>query len=92
MNIFWVVSEPLVFGIIDRLPFTLGSLSRYGHRAWHFEDKAKSHVELGDAFSIVSPGEIFIYISDPDAINDVFARRADFARPLEMYRESSHLA
>jgi hypothetical protein len=87
MNLLWVISEPLVFGIIDKLPFSLGSLSRYGRRAWHFQEKAESHVEMGDTFSIVSPGEIFIYVSDPGAITSIFSRRADFARPLEMYRE-----
>ena len=86
MNILWVISEPLVFGIIDRLPFSLGSLSRYGRRAWHFQERAELHLELGDAFAIASPGEIFIYVSDPDAIDDIFFRRADFARPLEMYQ------
>jgi hypothetical protein len=89
MNILWVVSEPLVFAVIDRLPFTLGSLRRYGRRAWWYKDKATSHVELGNAFAIATPGEIFIHISDPDAIKDVFARRADFARPVEMYRQAS---
>lgn len=89
MNILWVVSKLLVF---DKPPFALGSLSRYGRRAWHFQEKAKSHIELGDAFAIASPGEIFIYISDPDVIADVFVRRADFARPLEIYRKSARLA
>ncbi|KAL9625277.1 MAG: hypothetical protein Q9160_000679 [Pyrenula sp. 1 TL-2023] len=86
MNTIWAVSEPLVFGIIDKLPFRLGSLNRYGRRAWHFHEKATSHLELGDAFAIVSPREIFVYVSDPDAIVDIFARRADFARPLEIYQ------
>ncbi len=89
MNMLWVVSEPLVFAVIDRLPFTLGSLRRYGRRAWWYKDKATSHVELGNAFAIATPGEIYIHISDPDAIKDVFARRADFARPVEMYRQAS---
>ena len=91
MNVLWAASEPLIYAFIDRLPFTLGSLGRYGRRAWHFKEKATSHMELGDAFSIVSPGEIFIYVSDPDAITDIFARRADFARPLEIYRRFTYI-
>ena len=44
MNTLWIVVEPLVFRILDRLPFRLGSFGRYGRRGWHFHNKAASHV------------------------------------------------
>ncbi|KAI9878026.1 MAG: hypothetical protein M1830_002146 [Pleopsidium flavum] len=86
MNILWIVIEPLVFRILDSLPFTLGSFSRYARRGWHFHDKAASHVELGDAWALVTPREIFLHICDPEAINDIFARRQDFVRPVQLYK------
>lgn len=89
MNVLWIVFEPLVFRIVDRLPFGIGSFGRYGRRGWHFLDKAASHLELGDAFALVTPRETFLHICDPDAINDVFSRRQDFVRPVRLYSKSS---
>ena len=57
IHLFWIVFEPLVFRIMDGLPFRLGSFSRYGRRGWHFHDKAASHVDLGDVFALVTPRE-----------------------------------
>lgn len=89
MNVLWIVIEPLVFRILDSLPFSFGSFGRYGRRGWHFLDKAASHLEFGDAFALVTPRETFLHICDPDAINDIFARRQDFVRPVQLYSKSS---
>ena len=89
MNIPWIVAEPLVFRILDTLPFRLGNFSRYGRRGWHFQEKAASHVELGDAWTLVTPRETFLHICNPDAINDIFARRLDFVRPVQLYSKWS---
>lgn len=59
MNIPWVVAEPMVFRVLGILPFRLGSFSRYGRRGFHFYDKAASHVEMGDAWTLVTPRETF---------------------------------
>ena len=85
MNTLWIVFEPLVFRILDRLRFRLGSFGRYGRRGWHFHDKAASHVELGDAWALVTPRETFLHVCNPEAINEVFARRQDFVRPIQLY-------
>lgn len=89
MNVLWIVIEPLVFRILDSLPFSVGSFGHYGRRGWHFHDKAASHVKLGDAFALVTPRETFLHICDPDAINDIFARRLDFVRPVQLYSKLS---
>jgi hypothetical protein len=89
MNVFWIVIEPMVFRILDSLPFRFGTFSRYGRRGWHFHDKAASHVELGDAFALVTPRETFLHICDPDAINEIFSRRQDFVRPVQLYSKLS---
>lgn len=85
MNILWIVLEPLVFRILDSLPFRLGNFSRYARRGWHFHEKAASHVELGDAWALVTPRETFLHICNPEAINEIFARRQDFVRPVQLY-------
>lgn len=89
MNILWIVFEPLVFKFLDSLRFQFGSFSRYGRRGWHFHDKAATHVEMGDAWALVTPRETFLHICNPEAINEIFARRQDFIRPAQLYRESS---
>ena len=85
MNVLWLVVEPLLFRMLDNLPINLGSFGHYSRRGWHFKDKAKSHLKYGPAWAIVTPREIYLHVADPDAINDVFARRVDFMRPLQLY-------
>ncbi|KAI9845422.1 MAG: hypothetical protein M1837_004900 [Sclerophora amabilis] len=86
MNVLWLVLEPPLFRLLDRLPFSYGTFGRYSRRGWHFHDKAWSHAEYGPAWAIATPREIFMYIGDPDAINEIFARRADFLRPTQLYK------
>ncbi|KAL9060602.1 MAG: hypothetical protein Q9162_000553 [Coniocarpon cinnabarinum] len=54
----WMLFDKLAVGLVERLPFGLGrnSFTRYNWRGWEFKDKHRSHVELGDAFVIVTPG------------------------------------
>lgn len=87
MNVLWLAMEPLFFGMIDRLPFDLGTFKRYGRRGWHFRDKARSHVELGDVFALVTPRETFLHVAESGAIVDIFSRRMDFLRPVQLYSE-----
>lgn len=85
MNVLWLVLDPLLFGVLDRLPISYGSFGYYYRRGWHFRDKAESHLKYGPAWAIVTPREIYLHVADPNAINDVFARRADFMRPVHLY-------
>lgn len=84
-NVLWIIVEPLFFRVLDALPLPRGNFSRYGRRGWHFYEKASSHMELGDAWALVTTRETFLHICDPEAINDVFARRQDFIRPVQFY-------
>ena len=86
MNVLWIVVEPLLFRILDSLPFDLGSFE-YARRGWHFADKARSHEKLGEAFVVTTPRETFLHVCHPDTINEVFDRRQDFIRPVELYSE-----
>ncbi|KAL4744326.1 hypothetical protein BDW72DRAFT_212824 [Aspergillus terricola var. indicus] len=85
VNPLWIMLEPLIFFILDRLPFKFGHVNHYGRRTWQFTDKAQSHLRMGDAWAIVTPSEVFIYICDAEATTNILARRSDFVRPLELY-------
>ena len=86
MNVLWIgFFEPLLFSIINRLPFRHGNFSRCGRRGWHFHDKAACHLQLGNAWAIVTPREILLYICNPEGINEFFERRQDFVRPIQFF-------
>ena len=87
MNIAWLILEPPLWRLLDRLPFSWGTFGRYSRRGWHFHDKAESHLHYGPAWALVTPCDIYVYVADPDATHDIFIRRGDFLRPSKMYSE-----
>ena len=87
MNSIWLVLEPSLWRLLDRLPFSWGTFGRYSRRGWHFHDKAESHLRYGPAWALVTPRDIYVYVADPDAIHEIFNRRGDFLRPSKLYSE-----
>lgn len=85
LNIPWLILEPPLWRLLDRLPFSWGNFRRYSRRGWHFHDKAESHLHYGPIWALVTPRDIYVYVADPDAIHDIFLRRGDFLRPSKMY-------
>lgn len=82
VNPFWLVCDRAVLSLIRRLPFGLGnnSFTRYNYRGWEVPDRYYTHHELGDAYILVSPGNVWLYIADPDAITDLCKRGKEFPR------------
>ncbi len=89
-NVPWVLLEPRLWPLIERLPFSVADHFYYMRREWTFHDKHKTHERLGDYFVKVTPGQNMLYISDGDAVSEIFARNKDFTRPVHFYRELSH--
>lgn len=85
MNLAWLVIEPSLWRVLDKIPIDWGTFGRYSRRGWHFHDKAFSHLKYGPVWALVTPCDIYIYFADPDAIHDIFTRRGDFLRPSKMY-------
>ncbi|KAF2746361.1 cytochrome P450 [Sporormia fimetaria CBS 119925] len=81
----WMIVDKVFVPLFKKIPFGTGSFTRYNWRGWEFEDKFRSHEELGGAFVLVTPGRNWLYVCDPVALADIFQRRADFPRPLEIY-------
>jgi hypothetical protein len=85
-NLLWMIVDKKFFiPVFERLPFGSGSFVRYNWRGWEFQDKNKSHLELGDVFVIANPGRNRLYVCNAKALLDVFQRRMDFPRPLELF-------
>lgn len=85
MNILWVVLEPHLLAVVDKLPFSFGNFGKYSRRGWFFADKAGSHLRYGPVWALVTPRDIYVYVADPGAVHEIFTRREDFLRPSKMY-------
>lgn len=82
VNPLWLVCDRAVLSVIRRLPFGLGnnSFTRYNYRGWEVPDRYYTHHELGDAYILVSPSNVWLYIADPDAVTDLYKRGKEFPR------------
>lgn len=54
------------------------NLTRFGIRAWIFYDKSRNHLEIGDYFTLVTPGKNWFYICNAETLNKILQRRSDF--------------
>lgn len=89
-NYIWVTSQPLLWGLLSRLPIKWESYPdfvRFSHRNWHFLEKSRPAARFGSIWATVSPSGIHLYVADADAIENIFSRWNDFVRPVEMYSE-----
>lgn len=85
-NPVWMLLARYILPILQYIPFGNGHFTRFCHIGWEFDEKARAHVELGDAFMFATPGKNWIYLCDADAIHDVVRRerQGEFARPPEL--------
>ncbi|KUI71949.1 Cytochrome P450 4ae1 [Cytospora mali] len=86
INPFWLVVDRRVLSLVKCLPFGLGSNSftRYNFRGWEVPDRYFSHHEMGDAYVLVSPGNIWLYVADPDTVVDIQRRGNEFPRDVSV--------
>jgi cytochrome P450 len=85
-NPLWMLLARYILPILQYVPFGNGHFSRFCHIGWEFDEKARAHVEFGDAFMFATPGKNWIYLCDADAIHDIIKRErsGEFARPVEL--------
>lgn len=87
----WIASQRRLLPLLRKLPFNLGSFTRYTTWGWQYKDHYDMHRELGDAFVHVNPFNNELFLADAGAINEVFTRRKDFLKPVQRYGVSSVL-
>ena len=85
-NPVWMLLARYIVPILQYIPFGNGHFTRFCHIGWEFDEKARAHLELGDAFMFATPGKNWIYLCDADTIHDVVRRErhGEFARPPEL--------
>lgn len=84
-NLLWMVLEPHVWPLLDKLPFSFGSFGRYARRGGFCLDRGDCHRRYGPIWALASPREITVIVAEAEAIHNIFQRRTDFVRPSIMY-------
>ena len=87
LNPFWILSWRLFPQILllRYLPFGLGRWARCTYIGWSFDDKHALHDELGEIFTIVTPGGNEVVVADAESAQVVFSRRKEYVKPAVMY-------
>ncbi|KAJ5701492.1 cytochrome P450 [Penicillium malachiteum] len=85
-NVLWASIESHLWPLLDQLPVNWGAFGIYSRRGWLFKDSGDSHRLYGPIWALVTPVGIYVQVADPDAISEIFQRRTDFIRPIEMYK------
>lgn len=89
-SIVWILFSrrffPATIPILKSLPWGLGSWAEYSNFGWTFQAGYAVHQKYGDAFLVVSPGMVELFLADAAAIDAVTSRRRDFLKPIKMYK------
>ncbi|KAI3390266.1 hypothetical protein diail_10733, partial [Diaporthe ilicicola] len=89
VNFLWIFLQGHVWNLLDRLPIAWSSYPdfiRFSYRGWQFREKSSPAVRFGPVWALVTPVTFYLQFTDPDAINELFSRRADFIRPVKNYK------
>ncbi|KAH8164227.1 hypothetical protein CIB48_g4026 [Xylaria polymorpha] len=57
---------------------------------WTIFQPSDTHVRLGPVWALVTPVAVYLHFADPDAINEIFTRRADFVRLFKEYSNRAY--
>lgn len=82
-NPLWMIIDKKVVRLVRRVPFCSGNFTRFNWRGWEIHDRYRAHQQLGDAFIMVTPGKLYLWLCDVEAVSEIFQRRTDFTRPPE---------
>jgi hypothetical protein len=81
-NAVWMLIGRYLTPFLQYVPFGNGHFIRFCHIGWEFDEKARAHLELGDAFMLATPGKNWIYLTNPESAHDIIRheRSGEFAR------------
>ncbi|KAF1959739.1 cytochrome P450 monooxygenase-like protein [Byssothecium circinans] len=85
INPFWLLWGSSFVRLCRRFGVATENLTRIYSYGWEANERAKIHVDFGDAFVVVHPGGIQLCVSSPEAIYDILQRRTDFRRNMEEF-------
>lgn len=85
-NPLWLTGFQFLTPLLKRLPFGLGNFVHVSGLTWFFPNRFQHHARLGPAFVIATPAEVQLVLADPEAVNDVLARRKNFMKDFDAVR------
>ncbi|PVI02057.1 cytochrome P450 monooxygenase-like protein [Periconia macrospinosa] len=85
INPFWLLWGSSYVRLCRRLGIATENLTRIYSYGWEANERARIHVDYGNAFVVVHPGGIQLCISSAEVIYDILQRRSDFRRNMEEF-------
>ncbi|KAF1828349.1 cytochrome P450 [Decorospora gaudefroyi] len=85
-NPLWMAFGSSIVRLARRYNLATSNFSRFYLFGWDANERYHMHAELGDAFTLVSPGGNWIYVAEPKACWDILKRPRDFGRNLEQLK------
>ncbi|KAF2647676.1 cytochrome P450 [Lophiostoma macrostomum CBS 122681] len=82
-NPLWMAFGSHFVRLARRLGIATENFDRFYLFGWDANERYRMHAELGDAFTLVSPGGNWIYVADPETAQDILRRPRDFGRNTE---------
>jgi cytochrome P450 len=83
-NPIWALLHPY-FLWMQHLPFGLVKGVKYSYFGWTDVDKGRTHVELGNAFCVVSPNRLEIVCAEPTVCMEVLQKWRVWTKSKEVY-------
>lgn len=80
----WIAIQVGLRSIMKHVPLEASSLTRYCRLGWEFHDRYKTHERLGNAWVLVTPHRIWLYVAESGAAHEINSRSRDFKRPVWM--------
>ncbi|KAF2014342.1 cytochrome P450 monooxygenase-like protein, partial [Aaosphaeria arxii CBS 175.79] len=71
-----------IIKLLKQLPVDVTGYTRFYANGWEATERYKAHEDFGPAFFLASPGGNYLYICDPDAVQDILQRKSDFQRDI----------
>jgi hypothetical protein len=82
-NPLWMAFGSNLVRLARRFGVATDNFDRFYLFGWDANERYRMHAELGDAFTLVSPGGNWIYVAEPKAAWDILRRPRDFGRNVE---------
>jgi cytochrome P450 len=83
-DLIWGLMHPY-FLWLEHLPFGLGKGVKFSYFGWTVSDRADTHLELGNAFCIVSPNHLEIVCAEPSVSEEVTQKWRFWTKSPELY-------
>ncbi|KAB2573705.1 putative cytochrome P450 [Lasiodiplodia theobromae] len=83
-NPLWMLFQPALVAILERLGVDTDEWLKLTKRSWNFHDRYRMHQRYGKVFAHATPSDIEVFVADAAASDELLARKRDFLKPMHM--------